>query len=220
MRRVLHAAAVAAGPVCLFATMAISAPTFAESPARLNMTAVTYAIPPSSADVADDGDDNSYTVPAIRDEAGPDAGVAPQASAPAETTLAALVDARESSETRDAEHECLAISVYFESKGEPLAGQLAVAQTLINRAQSGRFPSSLCGVMHQRGQFSFVHGAAMPAVPRDSTAWREAVAIASVAIDDAWRDTAPGALFFHAASVSPNWRLTRIARLGNHIFYR
>lgn len=196
----------------------MSAPTFAESPVRQDATLVSYALPPSPADLSRHGDDSIYTAPAVRDEGGPEDAAAQ--TSPAETTLAALVDARESSETRDAEHECLAISVYFESKGEPLTGQLAVAQTLINRAASGRFPTSLCGVVRQRGQFSFVQGGALPAVPRASAAWREAVAIASVALGDLWRETAPGALFFHASHVSPNWKLTRIARLGNHIFYR
>ena len=57
------------------------------------------------------------------------------------------------------ELECLATGIYFESKSEPLAGQLAVGKVIANRAKSGgRFPSSYCGVLFQRGQFSFVRG--------------------------------------------------------------
>ena len=56
--------------------------------------------------------------------------------------------------------------IYFESKSEPLAGQLAVGQVIANRAQvGGRFPSTYCGVLFQRGQFSFVHGRSLPTRP-------------------------------------------------------
>ena len=115
----------------------------------------------------------------------------------------------------------MAATVYFEAKGEPLEGQLAVAQTLAHRAASGRFPASVCGVMRQRGQFSFVRGGALPAIPRASGAWEQAVAVASIVRDGVWKEVAPAALFFHASSVAPGWRgMTRIARLGNQIFYR
>jgi len=59
-------------------------------------------------------------------------------------------------ETGDAEQECLANAVYFEARGEPLRGQLARREVVMNRAASGRFPTSLCGVVAQPAQFSFV----------------------------------------------------------------
>ena len=206
MRSVLHAAVSAVGPFCLFAAVATTAPGFAQAPA--GAAAATPMIVEANADTA----------------ASAPAGATPAAQPEAElqaTTLAGLVADRLSSDTSDADDECLAVSVYFESKGEPLAGQLAVAQTMLNRVNSGgRFPGSLCGVVRQHGQFSFVHDGALPAVPRDSLAWREAVAIAGIARDGLWKDVAPAALFFHAARVSPNWHLIRVAQLGNHIFYR
>jgi len=91
---------------------------------------------------------------------------------------------------------------------------------VINRARSGRFPGSYCGVVYQRSQFSFVRGNAMPPINRASRDWKEAVAIARIADEGAYNSSVEGALFFHAARVSPGWRLTRIARVDNHIFYR
>ncbi|MDO9368851.1 MAG: cell wall hydrolase [Sphingopyxis sp.] len=119
----------------------------------------------------------------------------------------------------DPELRCLAGAVYFESRGESLVGQLAVAHVVINRAQSGRFPRSLCGVVHQPSQFSFVRGGKMPAV-RNPAQWNNAVAIAQIAREGSWKNHAPGALFFHARYVSPGWRKTRVAQIDNHIFYR
>ncbi len=92
---------------------------------------------------------------------------------------------------------------------------------IANRAKSGgRFPPSYCGVLFQRGQFSFVHGHSLPSVPRSARQWQTAVAIAKI-VDQDLKDSAVGnALFFHARYVSPGWRLKRVAAIGNHIFYR
>jgi spore germination cell wall hydrolase CwlJ-like protein len=135
-------------------------------------------------------------------------------------SLPELVSYYSSADIEDAEQRCLATAVYFESKGEPLKGQLAVAEVIMNRARSGRFPSSLCGVVKQPGQFSFVHSGALPSVQRASGAWHTAVAIARIASEHLTPATAPKAMFFHAARVSPGWRLTRVAAVGNHVFYR
>ncbi|MDB5723724.1 MAG: cell wall hydrolase, partial [Novosphingobium sp.] len=115
---------------------------------------------------------------------------------------------------------CLAGAIYFESKGESLEGQLAVARVIIARSKSGRFPASYCGVVYQPSQFSFVRGNAMPAIRKGSLDWREAVAVAEIADANTWQSPVEGATSFHAASVSPNWRMKRVARVGNHIFYR
>lgn len=134
--------------------------------------------------------------------------------------LAALVDARGEAESLEGDMHCLAGAVYFESKGESLEGQLAVARVIINRAKSGRFASSLCGVVYQPGQFSFVRGRGMPSIPTASGSWREAVAIAQIAMEDSWNSQAEGALFFHARRVAPGWGKQRLAAIDNHIFYR
>jgi N-acetylmuramoyl-L-alanine amidase len=135
-------------------------------------------------------------------------------------SLSALVNRHSGTETAGREAECLAGAVYFESKGEPLDGQLAVAQVIINRAKSGRFPSSICGVVTQRSQFSFIRGGAFPPIARGTKAWKTSVAIAHIAQNDLWDSSVSNALYFHARRVSPGWRMQRIASVGNHIFYR
>ena len=134
--------------------------------------------------------------------------------------LAAMVNAQGSPEDVYGDMKCLAGAVYFESKGESLEGQLAVARVIINRAKSGRFADSLCGVVYQRGQFSFVRGNGMPPIRLGSESWREAVAIAQIAMEDGWNSKAEGALFFHARRVSPGWGKHQLAAIDNHIFYR
>jgi N-acetylmuramoyl-L-alanine amidase len=143
-----------------------------------------------------------------------------RATQPKADSLAELVTRRAASSIDGREAECLAGAVYFESKGEPLAGQLAVAEVILNRTRSGRFPASVCGVVMQSGQFSFVRGNGFPPIVRSSRGWHEAVAIAKIAQNDEWSSGVGKALFFHAKRVSPGWRLTRVAALGNHIFYR
>ena len=134
-------------------------------------------------------------------------------------SLAQLVADYSAATTPDAETECLARAVYFESKGEPLAGQLSVAEVILNRSQSGRFPSTVCGVVRQPSQFSFVRRGYIPQPPANGQ-WRTAVAIARIAMADLADGGAPRALFFHARHVRPGWRLTRVATVGNHVFYR
>ena len=135
--------------------------------------------------------------------------------------LPALVAQLRSPNPGSRELECLAVGIYFESKSEPLAGQLAVGEVIANRANSnGRFPSSYCGVLFQRSQFSFIRGRALPAVPRSSRQWSTAVAIARIVDQDLKDSGAPKALFFHAKRVSPGWKLKRVASIGNHVFYR
>jgi spore germination cell wall hydrolase CwlJ-like protein len=135
-------------------------------------------------------------------------------------SLGQMVDDYAASDTPDAETDCLARAVYYESKGEPLHGQLTVAEVILNRSTSGRFPSTICGVVRQRGQFSFVRGGSIPTPPQGSRDWRIAVAIARIAVADLADGGAPRALFFHARRVNPGWRLTRVATVGNHVFYR
>ena len=136
------------------------------------------------------------------------------------SSLPELVRLQDISEPLDSEERCLAGAVYFESKGESLAGQLAVARVVIARAKSGRFPTTLCGVVYQKSQFSFVRGGGMPPIATGSTHWRNAVAISRIALENSWKSPVEGALFFHARHVSPGWRLTRIGSIDNHIFYR
>ena len=137
-----------------------------------------------------------------------------------QATLAETVASLRSSDPGSRELECLAVGIYYEAKSESLKGQLAVGHVIANRAESGRFPSSYCGVLFQRSQFSFIRGRSLPSVPRASQDWQDAVAIAKI-VDQELKPSPMGkALFFHARRVSPGWRLTRVGTLGNHVFYR
>jgi len=136
------------------------------------------------------------------------------------SSLAELVRMQDTNDSLSPEEHCLAGAVYFESKGESLPGQLAVARVVMARAKSGRFASTLCGVVYQKSQFSFVRGNSMPRIDTGSTHWRNAVAISKIALSDSWKSPVEGALFFHARRVSPGWRLTRLGTVDNHVFYR
>jgi spore germination cell wall hydrolase CwlJ-like protein len=135
-------------------------------------------------------------------------------------SLYELVAMQASSAPLSRELNCLAGAIYFESKSEPLLGQLAVGRVVVDRSRSGRFPNSYCGVVFQPSQFSFVRGGAMPSVNKNSRDWQEAVAIAQIAHEGTWRSPVEGALYFHAAHVSPGWRMARVGHVGNHVFYR
>ena len=120
-----------------------------------------------------------------------------------------------------ADMDCLARAVYFESRGEPLAGQLAVATVIVNRAESSRFPDTYCGVVKQRSQFSFVKRGQLPQ-PRAGAAWNKARKIARIAHRDTWQSEADDSLYFHATYVKPRWasRMTMRAKIDTHLFYR
>jgi len=136
------------------------------------------------------------------------------------TSLAAMVRDVDTTAPLDAEANCLATAVFYEARSESLEGQLAVARVIVNRARSARFGDSLCGVILQPRQFSFVRGGVLPRADAKRPAWKTAIAIARIAMDNAWESRAEGALFFHARRVSPSWGRTRIAAIDNHIFYR
>jgi len=165
-------------------------------------------------------------VPAIGEElsagtaesADQDTDVTPEIDTKAD--LPTLVAELRSTETGSRELECLAAGIYFESKGEPLAGQLAVGKVISNRAESGRFGSGYCGVLFQPGQFSFVRGHSWPHIQRDSKAWTTAVALAKIVDGDMKSSVAANALYFHARRVHPGWHRTQVASIGNHIFFR
>lgn len=137
-------------------------------------------------------------------------------------SLSELVGMMDAHAPMSDELRCLAGAVYFEARGEALAGQLAVAQVIINRSEDGRFPRTYCGVVAQPRQFSFMRGAAMPAVRTGTSAWTRAVAIAQIAHKGLWQSEAGEAVFFHARYVRPQWsqRKTRLAQIDTHIFYR
>ena len=115
---------------------------------------------------------------------------------------------------------CLARNVYFEARGEPLAGQYAVAEVTMNRRGWGPFRKSVCTVVHEPGAFSWTGQRQLPAPYGE--AWQSAQRVAAAVY---WRQHAPtlqGARYYHATYVKPDWAKDkeRIARIGRHIFYR
>ena len=222
MSRILNAASVAAVGLTAASMLLLAEPGFASDLAEsANLPAIILPgadapVESEQATLSTDAASPVDTTPENKDES-----EAEPKDAPLDIdSLAELVTATPRPVELDPELRCLAGAVYFESRGESLAGQLAVAHVVLNRANSGRFPRSLCGVVHQPSQFSFVRGGKMPAIRESSTLWSNAVAIAQIAQKRSWKSQAPGALYFHARHVSPGWRKTRIAQIDNHIFYR
>ena len=206
------------------AIYSIATLTFTDASAAFASPLIANMIQPVPAPTSDETASSAFdaAVDAIADaETAPQQIDTQDAVAPLKAdSLAQLVSMHNIPRDMDEELRCLAGTVYFESKGETLTGQLAVAKVVIARRDSGRFADSLCGVVYQRSQFSFVRGGKMPAIPTASRDWAEAVAIAQIALKDAWESPVEGALFFHARHVSPGWRMQRLAAVDNHIFYR
>jgi len=148
---------------------------------------------------------------------------APVATAPvAPMSLTELVNVHRAGAELDEQGKCLATAVYFESMGEPLEGQLAVANVVINRAKSGLYPTSWCGVIKQKAQFSFVRAGHFPRINTGCEAWLKAQAIARIASLNLTAALPQDVLWYHADYVAPRWRnnLRRVEKIGAHIFYR
>jgi spore germination cell wall hydrolase CwlJ-like protein len=114
---------------------------------------------------------------------------------------------------------CLAENVYHEARGEPLAGQYAVAEVTMNRVRSREFPDSVCAVVYQPGAFSWTAGSD-PRAP-SGYEWQRAQAIAGSVYDNSEAPLVAGALYYHTTQVSPDWAPTRthVTRIGRHLFY-
>jgi spore germination cell wall hydrolase CwlJ-like protein len=117
------------------------------------------------------------------------------------------------------EQECLAKNIYYEAPDESYEGKLAVATVTMNRAKSKEWPKTVCGVVYQKGQFSWT---AKPYPIRDMKIYKEAMRIAhEVLFENKRLPTIKNAMFFHNMSVKPKWSLTMlpIQQIGGHIFY-
>jgi hypothetical protein len=138
--------------------------------------------------------------------------------------LAALADKYGTGSELDEQANCMAVAVYHEARGESVEGQLAVARVIMNRAASGKYPASWCGVVKQPWQFSFVnpHSGNMPGVDQASASWRKAQGITRLAMANAVPSLSTDVLWYHANYVAPSWgrRLTKVSQIGAHIFYR
>ena len=192
-------------------------------------TATAPAVQPPPVEIV-----RSATVPdfdesvlAISEEDVPDSSEKPRAAPKSEYWTADDVAVPKGGLTREA--GCLATAIYFEARGEPLKGQKAVAEVIMTRAGSGRYPGSICGVVYQNSnqhlacQFTFTCDGKADK-PRDMAAWSLSKRIAVAALTKA-RDKRPitkWTTHYHATSVNPRWasKLQKTTRIGTHIFYR
>lgn len=150
------------------------------------------------------------------------AGWAPTSMAALSSMLSSLVTASPADASLDPQLNCLATAVYFEARGEPIEGQLAVANVVINRAASGRYPPDWCGVVKQKAQFSFVRNGEFPVIDTASPTWARAQAVARIAAGHVLTALPQDVLWYHADYVAPKWRrnLQSVEKIGAHIFYR
>ncbi len=131
-------------------------------------------------------------------------------------------------EFRKRELRCMATAIYFEARDEPVRGQVAVGQVIMNRIRSPFYPKTICGVVYQGErnrhgcQFSFTCTGKHRSI-KEKPEWRTSVKLAKQVIaGQVWINEVGYATHYHATYVHPNWRheLIRVARIGGHIFYK
>lgn len=122
---------------------------------------------------------------------------------------------------------CLTQALYFEARGETHKGLFAVAEVILNRVDSPRFPNTVCGVVNQGTgrrhacQFSFTCDG-QPETITNAGAWERVGKVARVMLDGSPRTLTNGATYYHTVAVAPRWatRLAHTAQIGVHKFYR
>lgn len=114
---------------------------------------------------------------------------------------------------------CLAKNIYMEARGEPIEGQIAVAQVTINRLNNGNFGSSICKVVYARKQFSWTLNSSRKV--KNNKEWQGSIAIATAVLKGSVRLPIFNALYFHTRQIKPYWARTRtqVGIISNHIFY-
>ncbi len=127
--------------------------------------------------------------------------------------------------TGDDDWRCLTEAIYHEARGEPLEGQIAVAEVVLNRRDSGVFPASVCAVVRQgahSGSCQFSFACDRPGRIGEREAFVLAGKIARAMLDGAPRRLTRGATHFHVRRARPDWarRFERTAEIGAHVFYR
>jgi hypothetical protein len=131
-------------------------------------------------------------------------------------------------EERGKHEKCLTEAIYFEARGEPVRGQIAVAQVIMNRVFSGKYPNNVCGVVYQNAhrhmacQFSFACDG-IPDRITEPAAWERAKQISRDTLDGKyWLTDVGKATHYHARWVRPHWvrEMQKLDRIGVHTFYR
>lgn len=122
---------------------------------------------------------------------------------------------------------CLAEALYFEARGETVKGQFAVAEVILNRVDSRKYPNSICGVVKQGSnrrnacQFSYTCDGRADRI-NEKAAYARVAKIARLMMDGAPRALTGGATHFHTTNIRPRWakRFPNTAKIGSHLFYR
>lgn|SRR5690242_16561447 len=136
----------------------------------------------------------------------------------------AVFDYRDAQRARTVEFharsvDCLARNVYYEARGESVAGQYAVAEVTMNRKASPLYPKTVCDVVYQKSAFSWTGESLDPPAGQE---WMRAMKVAQEVYYRRHPPAMPGVLYFHATYVKPEWadERERVARIGRHVFYR
>jgi spore germination cell wall hydrolase CwlJ-like protein len=120
----------------------------------------------------------------------------------------------------ESELKCLAKNIYHESRGEGLKGQVAVALVTLNRTKHDDFPDTVCGVVYEKGQFSWT---SEKLKITDREAWQDSIQLAKgILYNGLGSHLLPNfkALYFHSSKVKPRWKhKSRPQKIGNHVFY-
>ena len=121
---------------------------------------------------------------------------------------------------------CLAIAIYWEARGEPIVGQFAVGQVILNRVKSKEWPNNICEVVTQRKQFSFYNDGKGD-IPKDQKAWNRAKVVAQRLLTKSEMhqplpDVTKGSNHYHSKKVDPFWSKNKKEKvvINNHIFYK
>jgi spore germination cell wall hydrolase CwlJ-like protein len=122
-------------------------------------------------------------------------------------------------EARFTDIDCLAKNIYHEARGEPLEGQIAVAQVTLNRVQNPRYHNTVCGVVYAHRQFSWTNSGTKKV--KNPKAWQAALDISRAVLTKSVHLPEFRATHFHTLQVKPYWAKTktRVAVIGNHVFY-
>jgi spore germination cell wall hydrolase CwlJ-like protein len=136
---------------------------------------------------------------------------------------------------------CMAVAIYFEARSEPIAGQFAIANVIMNRVFDNRYPNDICDVVKQgkiyskpedkvyinQCQFSFFCDGKSDE-PEDLIAFENALRISNttiilrVSFENVWHDLTDGSTHYHSVDINPDWAKTKtkVVRIENHVFYR
>jgi N-acetylmuramoyl-L-alanine amidase len=136
--------------------------------------------------------------------------------------LAALSAHNHQVQTEKAEVTCMAQALYYEARGEGQNGQEAVAEVILQRVKSGGHPDTICGVVREPRQFSFLTDGSTKR-ELDPDAWQSAKELATrIVRGELVTSLTRRALFYHQVDIQPAWagEMVRTVKIGNHIFYR